>query len=170
MHIIKYLLLYMSALTLVSGGTIKYNSQYPRNIKPFTNNDPSYGYAGASRRPRPIKHVRKGYASTYEPSQISVSDNGMPRLLETIQENPGGYASEVYPRENEGPLITELYMSGAPCCPGGNISQINTQNTDKTVYKQNNAQYLQSRCLTYNQNVYNFVAPKSIAGNTYIIK
>jgi len=58
-----------------------------RNIKPFTNNDPSYTDPGAFGKPRPIKQYRKGILINNE-NKLTKSSNGMPHLLETIQDTP----------------------------------------------------------------------------------
>jgi len=149
-------------------------SAYTKNIKSYTNNDPFNIYEGAKRRARPLKHIRKGHPSTYEPWQYSVSDNGMPGILTNVQDFPGSYVPEVIECRDGGSLYTAIPKRNIQCCPGGKRGDPGTNQLQKQYnidrYKYNTMQYLQSRCLTYDQNVYNFVAPKSIPENTYIVK
>jgi hypothetical protein len=149
---------------------VKIKSAYTKNIKPFTNKDPFNVFEGAKRRPRPIKHVRKGHSSTYDPWQQSVSDNGMPGLLTSIQDFPGSYVPEQIECKDGGSMYTSITKQNETCCPGGNTYHPNNQYNNMDRYKNTTLQYLQGRCLTYDQNVYNFVAPKSIPENTYIVK
>ena len=152
-----------------SGIIVKTTSEYPKNIKSFTNKDPSYNYLGTSRRPRPLKHYRKGYPSTFESDKQTISGNGMPRLLTNMQEMPGTSVSGLGTCKEGVACSTELLNGSAPCCPGGVVYRPN-DNRYNPRYKNSTLQYLQGRCITYQQNVYDFVGPKSIPENTYIVK
>jgi hypothetical protein len=108
-----------------SGMIVKKNSEYTKNIKSFTNNDPSYTYEGTFRRPRPIKHYRKGYPSTFESDKQTISGNGMPRLLTNMQEMPGTSVSGLGTCKEGVACSTELLNGSAPCFPGGVVYRPN---------------------------------------------
>jgi len=136
------------------------------NLKPFQNNDPSYNYEGAARRARPIKHYRKGYPSIHEKVKESVSSNGMPGLLDNVQDLSGSYITGGI---NTGaPLTTKVFFQPTPCCPPTKL--LDPIQTCKNSYKDSTLQYLQSRCSTYDSKVYNFVSPNNIYENTYNLK
>jgi hypothetical protein len=137
------------------------------NLKPFTNNDPLYNYQGAARRARPLKHYRKGYPSIHEKVKESISSNGMPGLLDNVQDFPGSYITDGI--VNTGlPLTTKVFQS-VPCCPP-TTKLFNPNQSCKNSYKDSTQQYLQSRCSTYDSKVYNFVSPDNISENTYNLK
>lgn len=136
------------------------------NLKPFYNKDAAYIYEGAARRARPIKHYRKGYPIIHDKVKASTSGTGMPGLLDTVQDLPGSYITGGV--KTGAPLTTDVFVSPTPCCVVNTTLYTNT--SCKNTYKYSTQQYLQSRCDTYDQKVYNFVSPKSIYENTYNLK
>ena len=165
----------------------------PRNIKPFTNKDPENTYYGVVRRPRPIKHYRKGILiNDTNINRVSKSSNGMPRLLEIVQDTPGSknifYKTSLNNNEicNGIPIIdvnNKLYNStDTPtyttttdqlCCNKEkdalrNVIGPNTAYTSPRYYT-SFSQYIHSRGNTYEQNIFDFEKIANPILNTYVI-
>jgi hypothetical protein len=160
-----------------------------RNIKPFTNKDPTYTDYGAFRRPRPIKHYRKGIIVNNEnSSKFTKSSNGMPYLLETIQDTPGSTHSTTPQINNDTcdglPIIyvnnkiyndtdTPKYQSDEFCCNKekdalNRVIYANTGYIPPTYYP-SYSQYIHGRGNTYKQKIFNFENISNPILNTYEI-
>ena len=128
-----------------------------KNIRPHTNNDALNIQEGAQRRAKPLKHYRKGYASTYEAWRTPVSDKGMPNLITTLQEIPGTHSSVGVECSKGNRVITSIPKINDTCCVDGASSSQRSANQSvsaRSPYKNTTAQYLQSRCTTYDQKVF----------------
>lgn len=162
-----------------------------RNIKPFTNKDSTYTDPGAFGKPRPIKHYRKGILINAENiNRISKSSNGMPHLLETLQDTPGithGITTNLNdnPEYDGGiPIIhvnnkiynntdTPTYQSDELCCNKeknalNRVIYANTGYVPPTYYP-SYAQYIHGHGNTYQQKIFNFENTSNPVKNTYII-
>jgi hypothetical protein len=163
----------------------------PRNIKPFTNKDSSNNYNSVSRKPRPIKHYRKGiFINTENINRISKSSNGMPYLLQTLQDNPGSTSSTTSHNNNNNdqcnglPVIsvnnklynntdTPTYQTDTVCCNKEQdalkrVIPTNTGYTPPTYYP-SYSQYIHGKGNTYTQNVFDFEKISNPVLNTYVI-
>jgi len=160
----------------------------PRNIKPFTNKDPLNVDNSVSRRARPIKHYRKGiFVNTDNINRVSKSDNGMPRLLESIQDMPGNRTIDTTKNSetcNGVPIIylnnklyndtdTPVYTNTDTLCCNKEKDALkrvipNSGNTPPTYYS-SFSQYIHGRGNTYEQNAFDFERILNPALNTYVI-
>lgn len=163
-----------------------------RNMKPFTNKDPSYTDRGAFGRPRPMKHYRKGIIINNENShKFSKSSNGMPYLLETIQDTPGTFhcttttTDQVNSEQCSGtPIIyvnnklynatdTPTYQSNEFCCNKEKdalkrVIYANTGYVPPTYYP-SYSQYIHGKANTYEQKIFDFENISNPELNTYVI-
>lgn len=160
-----------------------------RNIKPFTNKDPSYNEPGAFRKPRPIKHYRKGiFINNENSNKFTKSSNGMPYLLETIQNTPGMFhctTNHINSDQCNGtPIIyvnnklydttdTPTYQSDEYCCNKEkdalkHVIYANTGYIPPTYYS-SYTQYIHGRGNTYQQKIFDFESTSNPALNTYVI-
>lgn len=160
----------------------------PRNIKPFTNKDSLNFYNSVSRKPRPIKHYRKGiFVNIDNGHRVSKSSTGMPRLLETIQDMPGSRHIDTTQNAetcNGLPIIylnnkiyndtdTPLYTTTDTLCCNKEKDALkrvipNSGDTPPTYYS-SYSQYIHGRGNTYEQNVFDFERISNPALNTYVI-
>jgi hypothetical protein len=160
-----------------------------RNIKPFTNKDYTYTDIGAIRKPRPIKHYRKGIFMNNENSyKFSKSSNGMPYLLETIQDTPGTFHCTTNQNTTDQcngiPIIdvnnkiynatdTPTYQSAEYCCNKEKdalkrVIYANTGYMPPTYYP-SYSQYIHGKANTYEQKIFDFESPCNPELNTYVI-
>ena len=162
----------------------------PRNIKPFTNKDLTNTSNSVSRKPRPIKHYRKGiFVNSGNINRISKSSNGMPYLLETLQDTPGSNNHLTSTINNNDQCIglpvisvnnklynntdTPTYQTDTLCCNKEHdalkrVIPTNTGYTPPTYYP-SYSQYIHGKGNTYTQNVFDFEKISNPVLNTYVI-
>lgn len=168
------------------------------HLRPLTNNDPSNWFPVSFGKPRPLKHYRKGNSSGLNDttrvvrSSVSQSLEGGLGLIEQMQGVPGTYqvSSEnttdckncdgfkivdnykpqtTFLTENPEPLITETKEL---CCNAEAKALKNviyaSQNCQNANYYPNHIQYLQNKCMTYDQKIFGFVKPLVMGSAEFI--
>jgi len=161
-----------------------------RNIKPFINKDYTYIDYGAFSKPRPIKHYRKGILINNDENRnrFTKSSNGMPYLIETIQDTPGMSHSTTNKINNESDngiqfvsvnnklyndTDTPTYQSNEFCCnkEKNALNRVIYANTGyiPTTYYPSYSQYIHGRGNTYEQKIFDFENISNPNLNTYII-
>lgn len=165
------------------------------HIRPLTNNDPANWFPVSFGKARPLKHYRKGNSSGLMDdarvvrSSVSQSLEGGLGLIGQMQGVPGNYQirepacenckgfkivdtykpQTTFLTENPEPLITETKEL---CCnPEAKALKgviYASQNCQNANYYPNHIQYLQNKCMTYDQKIFGFVRPVVPGSKEYI--
>ena len=148
-----------------------------RNIRPFTNKDPTNSIPQKFGLPRPIKHYRKGYYTSTE-RHVASSTGG--NLIKQLLDTPGGVTFQSYdnticttckgiivinnwePINNLSEVPTAETQQPPPgfCC-NQEKNSLKRVRSAKTLLKQNyyttHEKYLLNRCQLFAQNQFNYL-------------